>query len=76
MKQGMLWYDSHPAKDFYTRLDIAISYFKEKYGFDPQCCFVHPDMLTGIPEIPSAVKIVTDEKVLRNHFWMEFPLFE
>lgn len=76
MNQGMLWYDSQSAKDFYNRLDIAVSYFKEKYGFAPQCCFVHPDMLKGIPEAESAVKIVTDEKVLRNHFWMEFPLAE
>jgi hypothetical protein len=76
MKQGMLWYDSQTAKDFYNRLELAISYFKEKYGFQPECCYVHPDMLKNIPKSESNIKVIPDEKVLHNHIWMEFPAAE
>ena len=73
MKQGMLWYDSQSAKDFDNRLKLALAYFTEKYGFQPECCFVHPDMLKHAPNSENTIKIIADEKVLRNHFWMEFP---
>lgn len=73
MKQGMLWYDSQTARNFNNSLSQAISYFKLKYGFPPECCFVHPDMLKDSPKPESKVKVLADEKVLRNHIWMEFP---
>ncbi len=73
MNKGMLWYDSQTARNFYNSLNLAVSYFKEKYGFSPECCFVHPDMLKDCPKSESTVKVMADEKVLRNHIWMEFP---
>lgn len=76
MKQGMLWYDSQTARNFNNSLRQAVSYFKEKYGYPPECCFVHPDMLRDGPKSDGPVKVMTDEKVLRNHIWMEFPLAE
>jgi hypothetical protein len=76
MKQGMLWYDSQIAKDFQHRLNLAVSYFKEKYGFAPECCYVHPEMLKSFPQAENTLKVMADEKVLRNHIWMEFPAKE
>jgi hypothetical protein len=73
MKQGMLWYDSQISKDFKNRLKLAVSYFEEKYGFAPECCYVHPELLKGLPQNDNHLKIMADEKVLRNHIWMEFP---
>ncbi len=74
MKQGMLWYDSQTARDVNNSLNLAVSYFKEKYGYLPECCFVHPDMLKENPKSVGTVKVLPDEKVLRNHIWVEFPL--
>ena len=76
MKQGMLWYDSQIARNVNTSLNLAVTYFKDKYGYPPECCFVHPDMLKDHPKNESAVKVLPDEKVLRNHIWMEFPQSE
>ena len=76
MNKGMLWYDSQTARNFDISLNLAVSYFVEKYGFSPQCCFVHPDMLKDAPKSEAAVKVMPDEKVLRNHIWMEFPASE
>jgi hypothetical protein len=76
MKQGMLWYDSQIAKDFQNRLNLALDYFKEKYGFAPECCYVNPEMLKGFLQKENNLKIMADEKVLRNHIWMEFPAAE
>lgn len=73
MKQGMLWYDSRTASDFHNRLSLAVDYFTQKYGFPPACCFVHPDTLKGAARPHDAIKVVADQKVLRNHIWMEFP---
>jgi hypothetical protein len=72
MKQGMLWYDSQTARDVYNSLNLAVTYFKDKYGYPPECCFVHPDMLKDQIKKDSTVKVLPDEKVLRNHIWMEF----
>ncbi len=76
MKQGMLWYDSQIARNFDNSLSQAVSYFEEKFGFPPECCFVHPDMLKNGQKLEGPVKVMADEKVLRNHIWMEFPLAE
>jgi hypothetical protein len=76
MKQGMLWYDSQTARDFQNSLNVAVAYFKEKYGFPPECCFVHPDMLKDGQASEGPIKVMADEKVLHNHIWMEFPITE
>jgi hypothetical protein len=33
-------------------------------------------MLKDSPKSESTIKVFADEKVLRNHIWMEFPLAE
>ncbi|HUV15033.1 MAG TPA: hypothetical protein VMW28_00530 [Pelolinea sp.] len=73
MKQGMLWYDSHTGKAFKDRIESAVAYFTQKYGEKPEQCFVHPEMISGENGQTEAIKVVTDEKVLRNHIWIEFP---
>lgn len=76
MKQGMLWYDSHSGKNFNDRLESAVNYFTQKYGKIPEQCFVNPEMISGANANDLPVKVITDEKILRNHIWVEFPRVE
>lgn len=74
MKHGMLWYDSHMEADIAARVNRALDYFASKYGRRPTHCYIHPDMLA--PDFPDlqGIKLLTSERVLRNHIWVEFPL--
>lgn len=76
MKQGMLWYDSGSSKDINERIENAVSYFVQKYGHKPETCFVNPEMLSGSNGMALSIKVVSDEKILRNHIWIEFPRIE
>jgi len=76
MKQGMLWYDNLSGKNLNERIEQAVNYFKQKYGEKPERCFVHPEMVIGQSEQDLSIKVVTDEKILHNHIWIEFPHVE
>lgn len=76
MKQGMLWYDNFIGKDLNARIRNAVVYFTQKYGCPPKQCFVHPEMISGKKLGDFPFKITADEKVLRNHIWIEFPRAE
>ena len=73
MEQGMLWYDNQTGMNLDERIKNAIVYFTQKYGQQPEQCFVNPEMVSGNNTIDLPVKVVADEKVLRNHIWIEFP---
>ena len=73
MKQGMLWYDNQDGKKLNERIEQAVRYFTQKYGRSPEQCFVHPIMITEDNKTDLPVKVISDEKVLINHIWLEFP---
>ena len=71
MEQGMLWYDNQTGQKVETRLQRAVDYFIEKYGHPPLCCFVHPEMVSHPLELPDNVKVIPNERILKNHIWLE-----
>jgi len=73
MKRGMLWYDNLEGKPFNERIENAVNYFSQKYGKKPEQCYVHPEMIDGQNESGLSIKVIADEKILRNHIWIEFP---
>ncbi len=73
MNQGMLWYDSQKDETIESRIIRAIDYFIAKYGHPPLCCFVNPEMLSEPMQLKDSVKVVPNERILKNHIWLEIP---
>lgn len=69
MEIGMLWYDDSPVglKD---RVERAADYYKEKYGRQPNLCFVHPDMLKTEEGKAKGVVIRKGKGIMPGHFWI------
>jgi len=74
MNMGMLWYDSNPQTDLPSKLTRAVSYYFEKYGKQPNLCFIHPSMLSEEQTrqiSPSlGVELKPNRLVLPHHFWI------
>lgn len=77
MNIGMLWFDNDPKAELPLKLKRAISYYQEKYGQEPNLCFVHPSMI--FPEQPVSeeqkikfgpIEVRVSKSVLPNHFWI------
>lgn len=69
MEIGMLWYDdsSIGLKD---RVQRAADYYNEKYGRQPNLCFVHPDMLKTEEGKAKGVVIRKGKGIMPGHFWI------
>lgn len=71
MDIGMLWFDSNHQQDVSLRIERASSYYKSKYGREPELCYVHPSMLGGLTHNEvGGLKVKTSQTVLPNHFWL------
>ena len=71
MDHGMLWYDNQTGQSVELRLEKAIDYFIAKYGHPPLCCFVNPNMLSKPIKVNKDIQVEPNEKVLKNHIWLE-----
>ncbi len=71
MKVGMLWFDAESGQTLDSRLARAASYYRQKYGEQPNLCFLHPG---SAPEpgvrVLHGLSLRTDKAVLPNHFWI------
>jgi hypothetical protein len=77
MNIGMLWFDNDTKVDFFTRIERAALYYKQKYGKNPTVCYVHPSMIPQRAETPAPSPVKTgnivvreNQSVLPNHFWI------
>jgi len=70
MNIGMLWFDNDTKTDLSAKIKRAASYYKEKYGQNPNLCFVHPSMLKAPPTPEVGIELRTTRSVLPNHFWL------
>lgn len=70
MNIGMLWYDNDPQKQLEDKVDQAASYYQEKYGKEPDLCFVHPSMKSEDGSQTGEVEIRSSGTVLPNYFWI------
>jgi len=44
MDVGMLWFDNDTHTDLPRKIDNAAEYYLNKYGIQPNVCFIHPCM--------------------------------
>ena len=72
MNEGMLWYVTEKENALEITVEKAIDFFQYKYGYAPQACYVHPDALSSEFIAKDEVNVMPDEKVIKNHIWLEF----
>jgi hypothetical protein len=77
MNIGMLWFDNDTKVDFFTRVERAAIYYRQKYGKTPTVCYVHPSMIpqkieaaTNSPMKSGNIEVRENQSVLPNHFWI------
>lgn len=70
MDIGMLWFDNDPKSDVSTKVMEAAAYYRQKYGEEPNLCFVHPSMVTEPENQAGAISVVVSSSVLPFHFWI------
>jgi hypothetical protein len=71
MKVGMLWFDAEKGQPLEARLARAASYYREKYGEQPNLCFMHPSTAPGSAAGSlQGLALRTDKAVLPHHFWI------
>lgn len=44
MDVGMLWFDNDTQTDLPHKIENAAEYYLNKYGIQPNVCFIHPCM--------------------------------
>ena len=67
---GMLWLDDVPRSPLAEKVRRAATYYRHKYGQEPNVCYVHPSMLPeGALEVDGiAVRPLGD--MLPRHLWL------
>jgi hypothetical protein len=75
MNIGMLWFDNDTQSDLSQKIQRAASYYQQKYGKQPDLCYVHPSMaqapMNGNPGIKTGgIEVKTTKSVLPNNFWI------
>ena len=87
MNIGMLWFDNDQKVSIPKKVARAAAYYQQKYGKDPDLCFVHPRMFqqqenqgtkqagkmdgsSQEPMLIGKIRVLENEKVLPDHFWI------
>ncbi len=71
MKQGLVWYDNDPSKSLDDKMNEAAVRYKEKFGVEPNVCYVHPSHLNGLHASTVNMRLIKAPQVLPNHLWLE-----
>lgn len=70
MEIGMLWFDNDPKSELLSKVKKAAEYYRDKYGEEPNMCFVHPSMLESTKINTESLKICPNSSMLPHHFWI------
>lgn len=69
MDTGMLWFDDSD-RPLATKIERAVTYYRDKYEKAPNLCVVHPSMM---PDTKSEIKLVELKEataVMPHHYWI------
>lgn len=69
MTEGLLWLDDNPKRDIADKVSQAADRYREKFGQQPDTCYIHESQVNGIHEV-AGVRLVGVHNVLRYHFWI------
>ncbi|MEJ2413540.1 MAG: hypothetical protein P8Y34_11200 [Anaerolineales bacterium] len=84
MEIGMLWFDNDHKSSIPSKVEKAARYYQEKYGVNPDLCYVHPQTITAgngkkkgartkksqEPLRIGKILVLKNDKVLPDHFWI------
>ncbi len=69
MNIGLLWYDSS-AKELAVKVTMAARRYRERFGKEPNVCYVHPTTLPDGECKVNGIRVLTATRVLRHHLWV------
>ena len=69
MKKGLLWYDNG-AKDLAWTLARAARRYRDRFGRNPNVCYIHPTALPDGTRKVAGILVRPSPRVLRHHFWL------
>jgi hypothetical protein len=71
VQDGLLWFDDHPTRPVSDKIKRAVQRYQQKYGHNPDVCYVHPAQLKeGDLSLAEDVKVLPAKSVLPHHFWL------
>lgn len=71
MKSGLLWYDGDKDKPLWDKIDEAAKRYYEKFGIQPNTCFVNPKTLPdGKGAKRGDIRVQTSPTIQMNHIWL------
>ena len=81
MEIGMLWFDNDKKASVPSKVEKAARYYHQKYGVNPDLCYVHPKTVRGgngrlskkaglEPIKIGKILVLKNEKVQPDHFWI------
>lgn len=70
MDIGMLWYDGDAKRQLSEKISRAVAYYRNKYGAQPNVCYVNPSLLANHQLTSLGVQLRPARSVLPDHFWL------
>lgn len=71
---GLLWFDDNPGRDLTDKISQAAQRYRQKYGAEPDVCYVHPSALSdndnGKVKKVGDVRIAPWPTVLVHYLWI------
>lgn len=71
IQNGLLWFDDNKSRSVGDKIERAVQRYFQKYGCDPDVCYVHPLTLgdSGLNQVGNT-KVLSAKSVLPYHFWL------
>ena len=69
MNVGMLWLDNDTKRPFDEKVQRAVEYYQQKYGQNPEVCFVNPTMIGKSMKV-GKVSVEPFQSIMPHHFWL------
>ncbi len=70
MQSGLLWFDDNPRRSLADKIETAAGRYRERFGRAPNICFVHPQTLEGVEQLPAHVRVIERASIQPNNFWI------
>ena len=70
MNLGMLWFDNDKDTNLETKIAKAATYYRGKYGTEPNMVFVNPKTLGEAAPNVLGFQVKSTRSILPNHLWM------
>ena len=71
IQEGLLWFDDSPTRAIADKIANAVARYRQKYGHEPDVCYVHPgNLYTAMTTVVAGVQVLAAKSVLPNHIWL------